>query len=702
MSQNELFDQIELAAWVRQTLRQPERESLNLWRLRLRLEQARLTDGLDRLICLDDIFIDQYPYQLQAALRALRDMRGRALLADEVGLGKTIEAGIVMKELIERGLAQSILIIVPASLTGQWHEEMQLRFGESFTILTRPQQISAHPPDTPVRWLCSLERAKGAQWAELLLQREYDLLIVDEAHKLKNRSTQAYRFVNQMRSRYLLMLTATPVHNDLMELYSLVSLLRPGYLGTPAEFKRRFIYGGARRRVVMWSTAQINIKYNWARYRAWLLKLRGRVQNPTQADFAAIALPDQPSPRRQGANLFYVSKKDTKTGQQPLAELLALLAQGYRVADGLLIRNPQTGLTHAFRVEAELAETDKTVPRQPAALRRLLNEVMIRNRRSQAGVQLPRRRAEILYLDMSPPERALYDGTTAFVRGHAGESERWGAGGMVLLTLQREVCSSPAAVAQTLHKLADQPTYQSAQEALRDLTQQARRIEVGCKALAIGQILERLPGKWLIFTDYIATMQTLSQYLDAMGIPVIVFHGGLPAQHKQEAVRRFRHQARVMISTESGAEGHNLQFCHQMINLDLPWNPMRIEQRIGRIHRLGQTQEVLIVNMAGRDTIESVILDLLARKIRMFELVVGELDLLLGALSSPKSFDALLRDAFLSSTTDQELSRKIAELEALIDASRQIFEDIHRRSDALSDLLAGREEAWNEGLEEAE
>jgi SNF2 family DNA or RNA helicase len=232
---------VETETDLRARLRAMEPDEPAVYDLRLRAENLRLSTGFDNLICLDDISIDQHAYQLEAALRALRDMRGRALLADEVGLGKTIEAGIVMKELVERGLAQSVLILVPASLTAQWHEEMLQKFHTDFTVIHRPRDLELPDGETRIRWIVSLSRAKRARYAQALLAREYDLLIVDEAHKLKNRRTKVHRFVNQIRKRYVLLLTATPVHNDLMELYGLINILRPGHLGTVRTFKHNFV-----------------------------------------------------------------------------------------------------------------------------------------------------------------------------------------------------------------------------------------------------------------------------------------------------------------------------------------------------------------------------------------------------------------------------------------------------------------------------
>ncbi|MEM7344945.1 MAG: DEAD/DEAH box helicase, partial [Chloroflexota bacterium] len=241
-------------------------DSPAMYQLRLRAEQLKVTTGFDHLICLDDISVENYQHQVEAALRALRDMRGRALLADEVGLGKTIEAGIVMKELIERGLVRSILVLTPASLTWQWQEEMDAKFHEEFEVLESLKQLPPDPEEEKndrfrCRWIVSLDRAKSSRWAKRLLAREYDLLIIDEAHKLKNHRTQAYKFVNQIRKRYVLMLTATPIHNDLMELYNLITILQPGHLGTRKAFQDNFIASdrkGPRYRVLTWKT-----RYAW-------------------------------------------------------------------------------------------------------------------------------------------------------------------------------------------------------------------------------------------------------------------------------------------------------------------------------------------------------------------------------------------------------------------------------------------------------
>jgi len=143
---------------------------------------------------------------------------------------------------------------------------------------------------------------------------------------------------------------------------------------------------------------------------------------------------------------------------------------------------------------------------------------------------------------------------------------------------------------------------------------------------------------------------------------------------------------RVLVSTESGAEGRNLQFCHQLINYDLPWNPMRVEQRIGRLHRLGQEKDVAIFNLSCHETIEAYIVDLLARKIRMFELVIGELDLILGGLEGADSFEEMLRQAWEAAESEDDLQERLGAVGDLLVRARQKYEQV-RESNAILDGL---------------
>src|SRR5690625_4512991 len=167
------------------------------------------------------------------------------------------------------------------------------------------------------------------------------------------------------------------------------------------------------------------------------------------------------------------------------------------------------------------------------------------------------------------------------------------------------------------------------------------------KANEVASILQDFSGKMIVFTKFASTQRYLSDYLKERGFKVAEFHGGLRRKEKEEQVTYFREQADVLVSTEIGGEGRNLQFCNGMINYDLPWNPMAIEQRIGRIHRIGQEKDVFVYNLVAKDTIEYYILDLLDRKINMFELVVGEVDAILGDMQEKEDFSETVMKAWV-------------------------------------------------------
>src|SRR6185436_15200030 len=211
--------------------------------IRLRVEKYTLHRGFDRLLCLDRLHdVQKYDHQSAACMTVLRRLRGRALLADEVGLGKTIEAGIILKEYLLRGLVQRALVLVPASLVEQWDQELRRKFDLEFAVLKHGTAWWEEP-----LLLASMDTAKLLRHRDKVAAASFDLVVVDEAHRLKNQKTLAWKFLDRLAPRYILLLTATPVQNDLHELYNLVQLLRPGLLGTYRTFGREFMRRGDRR-----------------------------------------------------------------------------------------------------------------------------------------------------------------------------------------------------------------------------------------------------------------------------------------------------------------------------------------------------------------------------------------------------------------------------------------------------------------------
>ena len=163
----------------------------------------------------------------------------------------------------------------------------------------------------------------------------------------------------------------------------------------------------------------------------------------------------------------------------------------------------------------------------------------------------------------------------------------------------------------------------------------------------------------IVFTKYRATQEALTAFLRQNGFETAEFHGSMRRAEKEEQIRRFRDGARLLVSTETGGEGRNLQFCHGMINFDLPWNPMAIEQRIGRIHRIGQERDVYVYNLCSNDTVEHYILRILDQKINMFELVVGEMDMILGDLDETSDFSDTVMDLWIRSVTGEQMEHEM-------------------------------------------
>ena len=215
--------------------------------LRLRIEHARLrlVRGFEELLCLNGLRnVEHLPHQIETVRRVLRHFRGRVLLADEVGLGKTIEACLLLREYLLRGLVKRVLILTPASLVSQWREELDSKFGIAVSV---PDSAALSSPGwwaRQERILVSINTAKRAPHADAIMAQNWDLVIVDEAHHCKNRATLNWKLIDHLKRRYLFMLTATPVQNDLVELYNLLTLLQPGHLKTESEFKKNYVRRG--------------------------------------------------------------------------------------------------------------------------------------------------------------------------------------------------------------------------------------------------------------------------------------------------------------------------------------------------------------------------------------------------------------------------------------------------------------------------
>lgn len=214
--------------------------------LRERFAHLGLAQGFDELLCLPHLRgIETFWHQVETVRKVLKQFRGWVLLADELGLGKTIEAGMVLKEYLLRGMAERVLVLTPASLVGQWREELETKF--DVPCATTHDALLRDDPDRfwdQKRIAASLPTARRREHAERLSMRDFDLVIVDEAHHLRDRASQSYKLVDRLNKRFLLLLSATPVQNDLVELYNLLTLLKPGIFKTLKEFRAAYMVAG--------------------------------------------------------------------------------------------------------------------------------------------------------------------------------------------------------------------------------------------------------------------------------------------------------------------------------------------------------------------------------------------------------------------------------------------------------------------------
>ena len=486
--------------------------------------------------------IELYDHQIFAAMRVKNEFGGSAILADEVGLGKTIEAGIILKEFLISGLVKNVLILVPPSLVYQWQDELQSKFNLSFT-----QKDDSHFKDPASHSLLILSHSSAAYptQSNFLKKRDWDMIIVDEAHSMKNSATLKHKLLKELSRKFTLFLSATPIQNNLGELYNLVELLMPGTFGTISEFKTRYT--------------------------------------------------DDPQMRR--INPFFKDELQKKLSK-------------------IIIR------TTRQQVKKYITFTDR-----------------------------------IPYTKILKPtndERGLYDKITGKVQEYYDS----GYDVLYLMMIQRLISSSTESTKRALFKMKKSELF--SEEDYQELMEIANRIKIDTKTRDLVDVIkEQKNSKFLIFTEFYATQDYLSRILSANGYSVTLFNGKMSLVERAESVEKFRNQSQIMISTGAGGEGQNFQFCHNVVNYDLPWNPMRIEQRVGRVHRIGQKNDVNIYNYAYENTIDAYILQLLYTKIKLFTMTLGHLDLLFEDVTDEKTGVHFFKE-YITAKNEKELKNKFS------------------------------------------
>jgi hypothetical protein len=603
-----------------------EREGRQLTRFHQRIAAEALTarggGGASRLApALAHSAVDLNPHQIEAAAFALNSLpTGGAVLADEVGLGKTVEAGIVLAQLAAEGKGRAI-ILVPASLRAQWRDELRSKFGLEAEVLDgdvlrdrERQGLRNNPFDTGGVVICSHPFA--ALHAAEIERVPWDVSVIDEAHRLRNayrkdhRTGQALR--RALRKAPKLLLTATPLQNDLMELLGLASFIDDALLGTEDSFRLQYA--------------------------------AGELTDDKAADLKARLAPVVVRTLRR-----QVKEYVKFTARRSIVEDFAPTKQEQELYD---------------RVSEYLRREDAyAIPMARRALFILVYRKILASSSFALAATLDRL-ADGLEAKVAGVECAAQADLMLEMEGFSEEVEELFDDGTSAARPRGQLA---------LRKMNDELTE------LRACAKLARTIQVNAKGDALVRGLERCftvakacgwPDKAVVFTEFRRTQQYLEKLLASKGYSVTCLSGDVSGTDKRQAlVEEFRNTNQILLMTEAGAEGLNLQFCNLVVNYDLPWNPQRVEQRIGRCHRYGQQRDVLVLNFLNRqNAADARLFDLLSQKLALFDGVFGSSDEVLGALGSGIDFEKRVLDIYQSCRSPDEVDQAFTKLRSELDA----------------------------------
>lgn len=493
-----------------------------------------------RLRAPSSVNVRLYPFQKQA-VQFILENDGRACLFDEMGLGKTITAASAVLELIRRKKASRVLIVAPNAVLEQWRAELVEKFNLSPTVLTSKKTLKERVAiyDDPLL-VMNYELLRTD--AEVIIQKNFDTLILDEVTRVKNWDTQTSEAVKKLIVRNIVALTGTPLENHLGELYNIVNIVKPGFFGRYSE------------------------------------------------DFLSM----------------YTLRTHGWSNSRP-------------------ILNPDN-----------LPE-----------LRRELRRISIRRTKSQVLRQLPTLTMQYVYTEPARNQKIIYDmlqeslGETileeyAFTASRSEGPNPFTANRLRLYTLLREACADISMIAGYLRRKERENTPEAIalreSQIFKKLMRAIGKVEPeNAKLSELNELVRELTEqghKLVVFSQFVPIVNLIQEDLSNSGIQTLVYHGQLSTDERTLHLRHFSEYPhyRVLASTDAGQFGLNLQVADVVINYDLPWNPARLQQRIARLHRIGQTNKVLAVNFVVKGTVEEHVRDVLERKRKLFrEVTVSEI-----------------------------------------------------------------------------
>jgi len=618
-----------------------------------------------------------FAYQFKPLLKFLDNPDKRILIADEVGLGKTIEAGYILKELRARQTVERVLILVPSRLRTKWKKEMSSRFDEDFEIIRKDRLLDAirrieagREPDS-FRWITSYESVRTEDVHDALSRANLpiDVLIADEAHWMRNAGTWQRRVGRGLceAAESIVLLTATPVQNREEDLLNLLRLLYP------EKFERQDAYSEQR--------------------------IAHRITNSIADDL-----------RRDPPN-FAEAK-----------EMLSLYREtsfGRPMADLLLFRSIEERLSNEVRDRKSIVELQGDISKLSP-----LGHIMTRTKKRDVQVSTPTRESKWVSIRLTDAERVIYENVALLCRyAGIGGVNNFNLGLITIFRIvascipvsenyfRSKIASAEAVVADEDKTLkmeeTDQDNSNGGQQTLQSLPRGQIEgilslyldVDVDSKLDKLNEVLNgiwsaddndgHVRRKVVIFSYFPRTVIYVGRKLATRGIDCRVIHGSVPQDDRERAIDDFLEEeaVKVLVSTDVGAEGIDLQKASVVVNYDLPWNPMVVEQRIGRIDRIGQTSErIHIFNFAVEDSIETRVLQRLFEKIEIFRQVIGEPDPIIGEEIQSLAMEAL-SGRLTADQLEEEIERRNAALDRQKFESEGILKEVDRLISADQELI---------------
>ena len=502
------------------------------------------------------------PFQQKTVDKVINEMNNRAIIADEVGLGKTIEAGEILWQKIKDDENANILIVAPKAVLTQWQGEMKHKFGLEFELEENIKN-KLFSLTSKVRILVSGSRFSRMKEHDPILRKKWSMLVVDEAHRFSHSTSQMNKNLKKVDKQSIILLTATPLQNNLSEVFELVNLVNPGILGR-------------------------NIK-----------------------DFVDVYAIDREA----------------------------------RVIKGSMVD----------------------------VFKNKVKKCIVRTTRKESGVEFAKRNVHSLQLEPTPEEKKIIEGLFDIGRELIKSGELREVLGFSTFSMHLSLSSHPLALRDFLIKKGLDTKYTK----INKYVQSIERIEKSTKEIALEELIRKEPNdQFLIFVERLTTGRRLVSNLAEKFGKSNFYHGGLNTLQRKNMIKEFQdNEIKYLICTSAGSEGLNLQNCHNLINYDLHWNPLRIEQRIGRVHRYGQENTVNIFNLSVKGTIEDSIISKIYDKILLFEMSLGDMDAIYSVYSEENDI--------------------LEEINRIVNTSEN-FDEVHEKSNYLAgQIIAAKKDSEN-------